>query len=129
MLGENALRPYAGYRDDVDPGIANEFSTAAYRFGHSLLADDVEFFDNDGNPIRDEIPLSEAFFNPEIVIETGIDPIIKDLATETGVRCQRRAFSPIVHGIAAEMLAVGIAINGDCSPLALALEPSSVGDD
>ena len=31
------------------PGITNEFSTAAYRFGHSAVGNDVEFLDNNGN--------------------------------------------------------------------------------
>ncbi|MEO1370348.1 MAG: peroxidase family protein, partial [Acidobacteriota bacterium] len=38
LLGPGALRPYQGYRDGVDATIANDFSTAAYRFGHSTLS-------------------------------------------------------------------------------------------
>jgi len=29
----------------------------AYRIGHTLINDDAEFLDNDGNPIRDPIEL------------------------------------------------------------------------
>ncbi len=77
------LTPYRGYNANVNPGIANEFSTAAFRFGHSLLGDDVEFLDNDGNEVADEIPLAAAFFNPDVVKETGIDPLLKYLASDT----------------------------------------------
>lgn len=82
VLGEDALSEYEGYDSSVDPTIANEFSTAAFRFGHSLLGDDVEFLDNEGNAIAEEIPLSQAFSNPEAVSENGIDSIIKYLTAD-----------------------------------------------
>src|SRR5436190_3758099 len=55
ILGNGAIKTYRGYDVTVNPGIANEFSTAAFRFGHSLLGDTVDFIDNDGNDVRDEI--------------------------------------------------------------------------
>jgi len=82
LLGRNALAPYTGYKPDVNPGIATEFSTAAFRVGHTMLGNDVEFLDNNGNEIRPAVSLSEAFFNPDLVRETGIDPILKYLASD-----------------------------------------------
>jgi hypothetical protein len=81
VLGKG-LERYTGYKADVNPGISNEFATAAFRFGHSLLGDDVEFLDNNGMPVRDGVPLSEAFFNPNLLAETGIDPVLKYLASD-----------------------------------------------
>ncbi|MBL8830435.1 MAG: LEPR-XLL domain-containing protein, partial [Planctomycetaceae bacterium] len=82
ILGKDALSRYQGYNATVNPGIANEFSTAAFRFGHSLLGDDVEFFDNNGEETRDGVTLSQAFFNPELISQTGIDPLLKYLSSD-----------------------------------------------
>lgn len=82
LLGTDAIPSYQGYREDVNPGIATEFSTAAYRLGHSMLGDDVEFLDNDGNDIREALELRDSFFNPTVVSEVGIAPILKYLASD-----------------------------------------------
>ncbi len=95
MLGTCALKPYAGYRPTVNPGIANEFSTAAFRVGHTFLGDDVEFLDNDGHEIRPEVSLAEAFFNPELLSETNIDPILKYLSTDKA----REGDAILVNGV------------------------------
>ena len=82
---------YSGYDPTVNPSIANEFSTAAFRL-HTLINDDVEFFDNDGRAVRDEVELADAFFNPALFRETGIDSILKYLASTTAqeIDTQRR---------------------------------------
>ena len=82
LLGPAAPGAYRGYNSNVNPGIANEFSTAAFRVGHTLVGDDVEFMDNNGNELRPPLDLKSAFFNPNVVSETGIDPILKYLATD-----------------------------------------------
>ena len=82
LLGGYGPSPYLGYNSNVNSGIANEFSTAAYRFGHSIVNDDVEFLDSDGNDVRPEIPLAQAFFNPATINEVGVDPILKYLSTD-----------------------------------------------
>lgn len=90
LLGKNALSPYSGYDPTVNPQIANEFSTAAFRL-HTTINDDVEFFDNEGRPItftyvndggetvtvEGEVALSDAFFNPDLLRGSGIDSILK----------------------------------------------------
>ena len=81
LLGNGALTPYRGYKAWVNPGIANEFSTAAFRFGHSAVGNDVDFMDNDGNEVADEMSFAQVFFNPPVLQQTGIDPILKYLAS------------------------------------------------
>lgn len=88
LLGEGALRRYRGYNPRVDASIRNEFSTAAYRFGHSALSPHILRLDADGNEIaQGNLALRDAFFNPtRISEEGGIDPILRGLAAQA---CQR----------------------------------------
>ncbi len=81
LMGPNALTSYSGYNLSVNPGVATEFSTAAYRVGHSMLANDIDFLDNSGNAIAPSIDLANAFFNPAPIQAHGIDPILKYLST------------------------------------------------
>jgi len=84
LLGPNALAPYRGYRPTVNAGIANVFSTAAYRFGHSALSPVLLRIDAGGNEIpAGHLPLRNAFFAPHrITGEGGIDPILRGLASQ-----------------------------------------------
>ena len=77
LLGDGAVSRYQGYDPSVDPGIANEFSTAAFRFGHSTLTDQFRFVGNDGQDVQDAVSLADAFFNPSMLETTGIDSLLK----------------------------------------------------
>ena len=83
LLGEDALREYRGYRPDVDPRIANEFATAAYRFGHTMLSPQLRRVMADGSthPLGD-LSLASAFFAPQEVEATGIAPILRGLCAQ-----------------------------------------------
>jgi len=66
LLGPDALPPYAGYDDNVDPAVANVFSTAAFRLGHSMVAPLLERLDANLQPIPEgPLQLRDAFFSPE----------------------------------------------------------------
>jgi hypothetical protein len=73
---------YAGYNPAVNPDVANEFSTAAFRLGHSLLAPDVQFLNPDGSTKDPPVSLANSFSNPALVQQEGADPILKYLATD-----------------------------------------------
>lgn len=81
LLGPNALAPYSGYKAGEQPGIANEFATAAYRFGHSLLNPTLWRRDANGRPIAaGDLSLASSFFAPQEVVKNGgIDPILRGL--------------------------------------------------
>jgi hypothetical protein len=95
LLGRNPLSRYTGYKPNVNGGIANEFSTAAFRFGHSMVGDDIEFLDNDGEEIRDALEFTMAFFNPAVLPETGIDPILKYLASDRAQEVDTQIVEPL----------------------------------
>lgn len=83
LLGPQALTPYLGYRQDVDASIRNEFATAAYRFGHTMLSPELQRLDAFGQSVTEgPLSLSEAFFRPEVIATGGIDSLLRGLATQ-----------------------------------------------
>ncbi|MCA9790144.1 MAG: peroxidase [Candidatus Eremiobacteraeota bacterium] len=85
LLGDHPLPDYRGYQPNVNPQIANTFSTAAYRLGHSQVGTTVLRLGPDGNPIsQGNLAIKDAFFQPQLLVnEGGIDPLLKGLAATT----------------------------------------------
>jgi hypothetical protein len=83
LLGSADLPVYDGYNDTIHPGISNVFATAAYRFGHSMLSQELLRVGNDGSPIpAGPLPLREAFFAPDELVEHGIEPLLHGLTLQ-----------------------------------------------
>ncbi|WP_221177033.1 peroxidase family protein [Nocardioides pocheonensis] len=61
-----AIRPFHVYSPDINPAIKAEFAHAVYRFGHSMLDDDVARTDvaPDNTRKDNSLPLLTAFLNP-----------------------------------------------------------------
>ncbi|HLC25079.1 MAG TPA: peroxidase family protein, partial [Nitrosopumilaceae archaeon] len=65
----------------VNPQVANEFSTAGFRVGHTLLSSSLERFEEDGTVSPGgHLSLRDSFFNPQIVKDDGIERILRGLA-------------------------------------------------
>ncbi len=77
LLGPHAPGPYRGYDSAKEPAIFNEFSTALFRVGHTMLPSELLLADDAGL-----LPLSlqNAFFNPDVLLDEGIGPILSGLA-------------------------------------------------
>ena len=72
--------PYSGYNPTVNPQVANEFSTAGFRVGHTLLSSELERFNEDGTVHPNgHLSLKNAFFNPDVVKDEGVEPILRGL--------------------------------------------------
>ncbi len=83
LLGPNALPPYRGYQSKADASISNEFATAAYRLGHSLLSPTLRRLNAQGQTIPEgDLSLRDSFFNLAPVEHQGIDPILRGLCTQ-----------------------------------------------
>ncbi|MEL6608338.1 MAG: peroxidase family protein [Pseudomonadota bacterium] len=75
--------------DDVDHDpdavgqVSLEFSTAAFRFGHTLVSGHMPRLNEDGSVFEDgHLALLDNFFNPDAVKEDGIDSLLRGQAAE-----------------------------------------------
>lgn len=92
VIGRRPLPPYTGFRPAVNPTIANEFATAAYRFGHTMLSPQLLRLDASGKEIAEgNLPLASAFFNvAALTDEGGIDPVLRGLAAQPAQEVDNR---------------------------------------
>lgn len=88
LLGPDAVESSSPrYDSSINAGVKNIFSTAAYRFGHSMLSSLILRLDEQGNEIEaGHLQLREAFFSPQKLIETGLEPIFRGFAAQV---CQK----------------------------------------
>ncbi|MFM7065530.1 MAG: peroxidase family protein, partial [Gammaproteobacteria bacterium] len=57
---------------NLDPAIVAEFAHVVYRFGHSMLNETVDLLSPDGQSLT-QVGLIEAFLNPVMYAESGVD--------------------------------------------------------
>lgn len=77
LFGADLIGDYVGYDRHTDPSVTNEFSTAAYRFGHTMLSSELLRLNNDGSVIdAGNITLLDAFFSPNEIVDHGIDSLL-----------------------------------------------------
>lgn len=62
----------------INPQISNAFATAAYRFGHSMVNSNIPITDANGNVKN--VALRDAFENPDLIKQNGVDGILRGQA-------------------------------------------------
>lgn len=93
LLGPDQLESYRGYQADVNASIANIFSGSLYRVGHTMLPNELLVLQADGSAVADfealgatvengKLSLGEAFFNPELITQIGIESYLTGLSTQ-----------------------------------------------
>ena len=91
VLGWNAVKLYElsllsegyfnGYDEKCNPTILNEFATASFRFGHSLLKPTFKRMDNKYSEKGSDLKLADMFFNPDKLHEPGmIDDLVRGVS-------------------------------------------------
>lgn len=84
VFGSNFRRyipHYRGYNPFVDATVPASFAGAAYRFGHTLVKNQLDRLDRNYRRLSiGPLPLEQAFFNPIRYFESlGTDPILRGL--------------------------------------------------
>ncbi|MEO0483125.1 MAG: peroxidase family protein, partial [Planctomycetota bacterium] len=90
MLGDNsglraaegtAMPGYGGYDDQMKGMLATEFTTAAFRIGHTMLNSEYLRLDQNGNVTGEgNLSLAAAFFDPTVLTNDNIDDLFRGLA-------------------------------------------------
>uniref|UniRef100_A0A3B4GDE5 Eosinophil peroxidase-like n=1 Tax=Pundamilia nyererei TaxID=303518 RepID=A0A3B4GDE5_9CICH len=76
------LSTYPGYDEDVNPGIANVFGVAAFRFAHLMIQPIISRLDEqyEEHPEYPSDLLHRNFFTPwRMIFEGGVDPVMRGL--------------------------------------------------
>ena len=80
--GSSPLASSANYDTSVNAGISNEFSTAAFRVGHTMLSTDLQLVDPATGANIGSVALQDSFFEPTFFQNNSIDSVIAGLASQ-----------------------------------------------
>ncbi|TFL18198.1 peroxidase family protein [Jannaschia formosa] len=84
LLIGNAVPTDTAHDPDVDGQVALEFSTAAFRFGHTLVASRMERVEEDGSAAEGgHQALMDGFFDTGMVRAHGIDAFLRGMAGQS----------------------------------------------
>ena len=71
------LSPYTGYKRNVEAVISNQFSTVAFRVGHTMLNSSVNSINPTGQ-VKKRL-LRDSFFQPDAFVEDTIEGLLRGM--------------------------------------------------
>ncbi len=87
LLGPNALSAYRGYNPNVSAQIFQEFSTAAFRFGHTIISPTESKIANDGTVLEQKNLIAAASEAPsDLALNGGVDALLRNMAADGSQR-------------------------------------------
>ncbi|XP_033741727.1 chorion peroxidase-like [Pecten maximus] len=90
VMNEFDLKPkpagqyYTGYNRDVKPMLRNAFSAAAFRFGHSLIGNDITEKKSSGKVLHHR--LHTTFLKPELAYNGGVNSIMTGMYSSPAIK-------------------------------------------
>lgn len=110
LLGPGALAPYGGYDPSVNPGVANVFSTAAFRLFDTMAPPRLLRLQRSGQPFRrGSVPLREAFLNPQLLYRSGhMENLWRGLVTQVAQNVDLLVVNDLRNAITGEPDAGGL---------------------
>jgi peroxidase len=108
VLIGHALGSYQGYDSSQSAQVSQEFSTAAFRVGHTQISDTQEGVDNSGVTTFSQ-PLSQAFFNsPAQDIANGVDPLLRSFSLDFAQATDVYVVATLRNLLAASLVGGGV---------------------
>ncbi len=108
---------------DVNPAIFSEFANTVYRFGHSMLTENMPRIDGNGNAMDNDLGLVESFLNPvlfdnngAISHDAGAAAIVRGMTIERGAEIDEFVVDALRNnllGLPLDLAAINIARGRD----------------
>ena len=88
------------YNPEINPSLTNEFATAAFRFGHSMIQGLIQMFATDNSGMMNEYSLHKQFESSDMVELNqgeGLENILNGLVNQPSQSCDKEVTSEVTN--------------------------------